>query len=87
MEENHKANKSTLRVLWTRLKHTPTEASVTSMSFKQAVEDNPLQTPLWAERDSNSHDRSRRILSAVRLPIPPSARGFSFLIILNWATL
>ena len=29
----------------------------------------------WAERDSNSHDRSRHILSVVRLPIPPSARG------------
>ena len=31
---------------------------------------------LWAERDSNSHDRSRHILSVVRLPISPPAPAF-----------
>jgi hypothetical protein len=32
----------------------------------------------WAKRDSNSHDRSRHILSVVRLPIPPFALGLTF---------
>jgi hypothetical protein len=47
----------------------------------------PYRFKSWAEGGSNSHDRSRHILSVVRLPIPPSARFFNFTIILHFAGL
>lgn len=65
-------------------------ALLTRVSFRDRLKSRSLQIRCcgfggllreWAERDSNSHGRSRHILSVVRLPISPSALGFSFAII------
>ncbi len=72
-----------------RFKETERAAKKISLS-RQAIrlspkKENSQLSKQWAERDSNSHDRSRHILSVVRLPISPSARSKAIIITLSTA--